>query len=37
VRSEHVLVSLAAVEDYIAARILADHGITPTVLREALT
>jgi ATP-dependent Clp protease ATP-binding subunit ClpA len=36
VRSEHVLVSLAAVEDCIAARILGDHGVTPTALSRAL-
>jgi ATP-dependent Clp protease ATP-binding subunit ClpA len=37
VRPEHMLVSLAAVEDCIAARILGDHGVTVTALREALT
>jgi ATP-dependent Clp protease ATP-binding subunit ClpA len=37
VRPEHMLVSLAAVEDSIAARILGAHGITLTALREALT
>jgi ATP-dependent Clp protease ATP-binding subunit ClpA len=37
VHSEHVLVSLAAVEDSIAARILAEHGVTLTALRQALT
>jgi ATP-dependent Clp protease ATP-binding subunit ClpA len=36
VRSEHMLVSLAAVEDCVAARILDAHGVTPTALREAL-
>jgi ATP-dependent Clp protease ATP-binding subunit ClpA len=33
---EHVLVSLAAVEDSIAARILGEHGVTLTALRDAL-
>lgn len=37
VRPEHMLVSLAAVEDCIAARILGEHGVTLTALREALT
>ena len=37
VRPEHMLVSLAAVEDCIAARILAAHGVTPAALRESLT
>jgi hypothetical protein len=32
-----VLVSLAAVEDCVAARILNTHGVTLTALREALT
>jgi ATP-dependent Clp protease ATP-binding subunit ClpA len=36
-RSEHVLVSLAEVEDCVAARILGEHGVTPTALREAMT
>jgi ATP-dependent Clp protease ATP-binding subunit ClpA len=36
VRSEHVLVSLAAVEDSVAARILRHHGVTESVLRDAL-
>jgi ATP-dependent Clp protease ATP-binding subunit ClpA len=34
--SEHMLVSLAAVEDSAAARILGDHGVTLTALRDAL-
>ena len=33
---EHVLVSLAAVEDSVAARILDAHGVSVAVLREAL-
>jgi hypothetical protein len=37
VRPEHVLVSLAAVDDCIAARILGEHGVTLAALREALT
>jgi ATP-dependent Clp protease ATP-binding subunit ClpA len=37
VRPEHMLVSLATVEDCIAARILDHHGVTLTALREALT
>lgn len=36
VRPEHMLVSLAAVEDCIAARILGDHGVTLTAVRRAL-
>jgi hypothetical protein len=36
VGSEHVLVSLAAVEDSVAARILDDHGVTLAALRHAL-
>jgi ATP-dependent Clp protease ATP-binding subunit ClpA len=36
VRSEHILVSLAAVEDCIAARILGAHGVTRDALRRAL-
>ena len=36
VRPEHVLVSLAAVEDCIAARILGQHGVTLDSVREAL-
>jgi ATP-dependent Clp protease ATP-binding subunit ClpA len=36
VRSEHMLVSLAAVEDSIAARILDAHGVTVNALRDAL-
>jgi ATP-dependent Clp protease ATP-binding subunit ClpA len=36
VRPEHVLVSLAEVEDCVAARILDAHGVTPTALRDAL-
>jgi len=35
-RAEHVLVSLAAVEDSIAARILGAHGVSASVLRDAL-
>ena len=35
-RSEHVLMSLATVEDCIAARILGDHGVSVAALREAL-
>ena len=35
-RAEHVLVSLATVDDCIAARILRDHGVSVTALREAL-
>ena len=37
VRPERMLVSLAAVEDCIAARILDHHGVTVTALRRALT
>jgi ATP-dependent Clp protease ATP-binding subunit ClpA len=37
VRSEHVLVSIAAVEDCVAARILSAHGVTLGALRAALT
>ena len=37
VRPELMLLSLAAVEDCIAARILHHHGVTLTALREALT
>jgi ATP-dependent Clp protease ATP-binding subunit ClpA len=37
VRPEHMLVSLAAVEDCVAARILGKHGVTLTALRETLT
>jgi ATP-dependent Clp protease ATP-binding subunit ClpA len=37
VRSEQMLVSLAAVEDSVAARILSAHGVTPTALRNVLT
>ena len=36
VGSDHVLLSLAAVEDCVAARILGDHGITRDLLRRAL-
>jgi ATP-dependent Clp protease ATP-binding subunit ClpA len=36
VRSEHVLLSLAAVEDCVAARILGEHGVTLNALRDAL-
>jgi hypothetical protein len=36
VHPEHLLVSLAAVEDCIAARILGDHGVTVSALRESL-
>jgi ATP-dependent Clp protease ATP-binding subunit ClpA len=36
VSAEHVLVSLAAVEDCVAARILGHHGVTLTTIREAL-
>jgi ATP-dependent Clp protease ATP-binding subunit ClpA len=36
VRPEHVLVSLAAVKDCIAARILGEHGVTLETVREAL-
>lgn len=35
-RAEHVLISLATIEDCIAARILRDHGVSVAVLREAL-
>jgi ATP-dependent Clp protease ATP-binding subunit ClpA len=35
-RPEHVLVSLAAVEDSVAARILDAHGVSAAALREAL-
>lgn len=37
VRAEHMLVSLAAVEDSIAARILRDHGVTVHALRCTLS
>ena len=37
VRSEHMLVALAAVEDSVAARILGAHGVTLSRLREVLT
>ncbi len=36
VRSEHMLVSLAAVEDCVAARILARYGATAKTLRDVL-
>jgi ATP-dependent Clp protease ATP-binding subunit ClpA len=36
VRAEHMLLSLAAVEDSIAARILGAHGVTLSALRDAL-
>jgi ATP-dependent Clp protease ATP-binding subunit ClpA len=36
VRSEHMLVALAAVDDSIAARILGAHGVTREALRNAL-
>ena len=36
VRAEHVLVSLASVEDCIAARILAEHGVTLGAVRDAV-
>ena len=36
VRPEHILVSLAAVKDCIAARILGEHGVTLDTVREAL-
>ncbi len=35
-RAEHVLISLATVEDCIASRILRDHDVSVTALREAL-
>jgi ATP-dependent Clp protease ATP-binding subunit ClpA len=37
VRPEHLLVSLAAVEDSVAARILGHHGVTAASLREAMS
>jgi ATP-dependent Clp protease ATP-binding subunit ClpA len=37
VRAEHVLISIAAIDDCIAARILQAHGIGLATLREALS
>jgi hypothetical protein len=36
VRAEHVLVSLASVEDCIAARIMGEHGVTLVEVRKAV-